>query len=57
MGCSRSDNERGGRDEVGVSRGDSDGDGPFKRAARSVALLLIGLIVFRSKDADVDALV
>jgi len=41
---------------VGVNRGDSDGDGPFKRVARSVALLLIGLTVLRSKDVDADAL-
>ena len=57
MGCSRSDNERGGRDAVGVKRGDSDGDGSFRRVARSVALLLIGLMVLRSKGGDVDALV
>jgi hypothetical protein len=56
-GCSRSDRERGGRDAVGVESGDSEGDGPFRRVARSVALLLIGLTVLRSKDADVDVLV
>ena len=42
---------------MGVNRGDSDGDGPFKRVARSVALLLIGLTVLCSKDADVDTFV
>ena len=39
-----------------MNGGDSDGDGPFKRVARFVALLLIGLTVLRSKDADADAL-
>ena len=39
---------------MGVYRGGSAGDGPFKRVARSVALLLIGLAVLRSKDADSD---
>ena len=37
--------------------GDLDGDGPFKRVARSVALLLIGLTVLCSKDADADTFV
>ena len=57
MGCSRSDSVRGGRDAVVAESGDLDGDGPFKRVARSVALLLIGLTVLRSRDADADALV
>ena len=32
--------ERGGRDTVGVKGEDVDGDGPFRRVARSMALLL-----------------
>ena len=42
---------------VGVKTEDSEGDGPFRRDARSVALLLIGLTVLRSKEAGVDMVV